>query len=294
MTRRTFSPVILALAFLIARAGVASAEWVLLKSGERIEGFVVDIGGVDVTLRRPDGSETRIPLGNVAVIDHNYTTSVEQESELLARMEPWLGRSGHYGYVCRNGTYYVAREDLDIGGREGDRHYYSSQRNVVERGTAGGECSAYARVYLTAMRFTPQGQRPAARQDRQAPRESPAGSLAIPARAGWVDTGITVAPGDRVVFRASGEVQLSGDGNDVAGPAGSHLGRMAGGALVRGVLLGALIGRVGGSAPFGIGDQTDPLPMPASGRLLLAVNDDESSDNRGQFDVIIRVMPRGR
>jgi hypothetical protein len=53
---------------------------------------------------------------------------------------------------------------------------------------------------------------------------------------------------------------------------------------------GALIGRVGNSAPFGIGDQA-AVPMPFDGVLFLAVNDDERSDNRGEFIVSIR---RGR
>jgi hypothetical protein len=47
---------------------------------------------------------------------------------------------------------------------------------------------------------------------------------------------------------------------------------------------GALIGRVGNSAPFGIGDQAS-VPMPFDGILFLAVNDDERSDNAGEFIV---------
>jgi hypothetical protein len=33
--------------------------------------------------------------------------------------------------------------------------------------------------------------------------------------------------------------------------------------------------------------QTQPLPMPASGRLMLGVNDDERSDNTGFYVVTI-------
>lgn len=47
---------------------------------------------------------------------------------------------------------------------------------------------------------------------------------------------------------------------------------------------GALIGRVGNSQPFGIGDQAS-VPMPFDGILFLAVNDDERSDNSGEFVV---------
>ena len=60
--------------------------------------------------------------------------------------------------------------------------------------------------------------------------------------------------------------------------------RMAPGAPLPTVNAGALIGRVGNSQPFGIGDQA-AVPMPFDGVLYLAVNDDERSDNAGEFIV---------
>ena len=59
---------------------------------------------------------------------------------------------------------------------------------------------------------------------------------------------------------------------------------MAPGAPLPTVNAGALIGRVGNSQPFGIGDQA-AVPMPFDGILYLAVNDDERSDNAGEFIV---------
>ena len=56
---------------------------------------------------------------------------------------------------------------------------------------------------------------------------------------------------------------------------------------VRDMPVGGLIGRVGNSAPFPIGSTTSPIPMPASGRLYLGVNDDFLQDNSGNFDVNI-------
>ena len=89
-------------------------------------------------------------------------------------------------------------------------------------------------------------------------------------------------------FTASGEVQLSSDSGDKATPDGSVRGRYPSGPLHQ-VLAGALIGRVGtGSSMFGIGNQTVPLPMPADGRLFLAVNDDYPQDNQGEFRVQVR------
>ncbi len=51
--------------------------------------------------------------------------------------------------------------------------------------------------------------------------------------------------------------------------------------------VGALLGKIGNSAPFAIGMQTQPLPMPASGRLMLGVNDNELSDNSGFYTVTV-------
>jgi hypothetical protein len=104
----------------------------------------------------------------------------------------------------------------------------------------------------------------------------------------WVDTGIVVRQGERVSFNASGEVKLSGKHDDLAGPAGSKTGRIDPEARMPKSLAGSLMGRIGEAAPFGIGDQTNPLAMPASGRLYLGVNDGYLNDNSGQFAVVIR------
>ena len=53
------------------------------------------------------------------------------------------------------------------------------------------------------------------------------------------------------------------------------------------VPVGALLGKIGNSAPFAIGMQTQPLAMPASGRLMLGVNDSELGDNSGFYTVMV-------
>ena len=58
-------------------------------------------------------------------------------------------------------------------------------------------------------------------------------------------------------------------------------------------LAGALIGRVGNSPPFAIGDQTS-IEAPAAGQLFLGINDDNVSDNSGQFYVTINVVLQRR
>jgi hypothetical protein len=53
------------------------------------------------------------------------------------------------------------------------------------------------------------------------------------------------------------------------------------------VPVGALLGRVGNSAPFAIGTQTQALGMPGAGRLFLGVNDNEIADNGGAYTVVV-------
>ena len=103
-------------------------------------------------------------------------------------------------------------------------------------------------------------------------------------------TGIAVRKGDRVRFDTTGEVRLSNNGTDLAHAAGA--GRYAISSPLPRVYAGALIGRIGvNGQPFGIGNQT-VVPMPDAGLLYLAVNDDERSDNAGEFVVVINGMRR--
>ena len=117
------------------------------------------------------------------------------------------------------------------------------------------------------------------------------GAVTVNANQRWTPTGITVAKGQLVRFDSSGEVQLSTDGNDTAATAGSKMGRRLTAGPLPGQLAGALIGRVGNGTAFGIGNQTEPLSMPAAGVLYLGVNDDNVDDNRGAFTVTVTAQP---
>jgi hypothetical protein len=105
-------------------------------------------------------------------------------------------------------------------------------------------------------------------------------------RQAWTSTGITVKKDQTLSFNATGEVQLSGDANDIATPFGSKAGRKAPNAPLPNALAGALIGRIGGGQPFAIGSGVT-IKMPADGQLFLGINDDGLDDNRGEFRVDI-------
>jgi len=109
----------------------------------------------------------------------------------------------------------------------------------------------------------------------------------VDARERWVDTGLSVERGDVMAFDASGQVRLSDDRNDVAGPAGALSGRRAAQAPLPSNLAGALIGRIA-NVEFAAGNQSS-IRAPASGRLYLGVNDDHLPDNEGHFEVFVSV-----
>ena len=107
----------------------------------------------------------------------------------------------------------------------------------------------------------------------------------------WTDTNMTVRAGDVITFNTQGQIQMSDNAQDVAGPAGSTSRRMAKDSPVTNVIAGALIGRIGGYPPFAIGDQRS-IVAPVSGRLYLGVNDDHLPDNRGEFTVTVGLQGR--
>ena len=110
-------------------------------------------------------------------------------------------------------------------------------------------------------------------------------TTSVDAASQWSDTGIDVRSGTSVYFEASGKVQWGPDRKD--GPSGEGGNHHNPGRPMPNRSGGALIGRVGGSAPFLIGDERGPIRMRESGRLSLGVNDDFLEDNRGSFRVTI-------
>jgi Ca2+-binding EF-hand superfamily protein len=110
----------------------------------------------------------------------------------------------------------------------------------------------------------------------------------VNAQTRWTDTGIVVRAGDTLRIQANGTITMSG-AEDIADPAGSRTGRLAPDAPLRQQPAGALIGRIGDSQPFLIGDRETLARVANSGRLFLSVNDDYLGDNTGEFRVSVSV-----
>ncbi len=268
-------------AALVACAGIyafAATERAtfILTDGERKSGTVVFHGDQHenlingyLNLGVDNGKDMTFPVGQVAVID--FVGGRPPTSELAQ-----LGTGPLL--AMRDGTTQPGRFINMIGG---DTLVWENQ---------SGQRQQYAIHDVSRVYLNPQSARTAFRYRGPAAVAGTTGTAGITVRVdatqAWHDTGLTVNQGDRVAFQASGQIQFGQYGGQTATPDGNPLERRAA-YPDPSVPVGALLGRIGNSAPFAIGMQTQPLVMPASGRLMLGVNDNELGDNSGFFTVIV-------
>jgi hypothetical protein len=268
MLKRTVISAFCAAAILVTGAAYAQDSATLtLRSGEKVSGQLVDLGGVGYTVR-VNGNERQIPQNDVSVIDFTGNTMSDAD---------WSKFTGSSVIVLRNGQT-IDGQLYDIGGTSPLRLTIKS--NSGEREIASNEV---ARIIIsrpenavatsgTGIAATPQV----------------AGAVTVQANQPWTSTGIVVKKGQTLNFTTTGEVQLSDDVNDIATADGAKNQRYAANAPLKQVLAGALIGRIGpNGTPFGIGTQPT-IVAPAAGLLFLGVNDDGFGDNKGNFQVIVR------
>ena len=260
----------------------------ILTDGERKSGSVAYHGDQHenlingyLNLAVDGGKDMTFPISQVVVID--FVGGMPPTSE-LAR----LGTRNML--VLRDGTTQDGRFVNMTGG---DTLFWENSAGQQQRYAI----QAIARVYLnaqsarTVFNYTPPAATPT-------PSASNGVSVRVDAQQQWVDSGLTVRQGDLVTFRASGQIQTApgetvtpdGDGRGPSDTSRRSLPR--GRATLRGypapdVAVGALLGKVGDGAPFGIGTQTQPLTMTTSGRLMLGVNDTDFGDNSGAFTVVV-------
>ena len=280
-------------AIALATAGVAGAQeqaTVLKRDGTRVSGRFEawNRNNNALYLRVTLGDQRIIPLGDAAVVE------VAGNAENLPAGEIEAARGGDHVLVLRNGEVIRGRL-LNIEGGEGSGKE-DEPRVLSFKPSDGAERRArFSEVRRLYFGNFPASLRPQTPASPPAAPEAPtpAGAVRVPANAGWVSTNFTLRRTDRMQFSTEGQVRLSDDAEDKAGPAGSLRGRYAPNAPAPTLLAGALIGRIGNGPAFAIGDQTQALPVPGDGLLFLAVNDDQTSDNDGAFVVTIRVV-RGR
>ena len=264
-----------ALAALLSTVPASAQEsaTLILRSGDRIGGELIDLGGVGFTIR-VNGQERRVQPSDVAVIDFNGAPpSPEAQAKINAGAQFVMLRNGQ----TIDGHLY------DIGGT-------SPLRITLDTSSGKRDISSneIAQVYMAS---TPQAAAAATARPSLTPPDAPGPgrTITVPANQQWTATGINVREGQVLTLTTSGEIQFSPDGNDRAAAAGNGDKRVAGAPLPQ-AFAGALIGRIGNGQPFGVGNLTS-LRAPANGQLFLGINDDKVGDNAGQFQVSI-VLPR--
>lgn len=267
MVKRTILAAATVFALVVSTQAQEGATLVL-RSGEKVSGQLVDMGGTGFTVR-VNGQERQIPTNDVSVID--FTGSGDVSDADLNRV-----RGGTQTVFLRNGQT-IDGQLYDIGGTSplritlktssGERELSSSEigRIVLSRPSSGVATSG-----SSASPGVPEGS-----------------GIAVQGNAAWTPTGMTVRRGDRLTFNATGEVRLSNDSADVANANGSRAGRKVAGAPVPDAAAGALVARVGNSPAFPIGE-SQTVTMPANGQLFLGINDDHVADNQGGFRVTVQ------
>jgi hypothetical protein len=244
-----------------------------MKSGERHQGqnpwTRVDKG--EFSLRKSLHDELRVPVDQVAYVDFGGTADT-----------PVSLSGSQAAVVLRDGT--VIKGQL-IEMAHATQNDQSTPYTVIIRDEQGQErrlpAAQVGRVYFP-------GGATAAATTTAATGSQTGGGFVVSSRQPWTSTGLTVRRGEALTFNTTGEIQLSGEANDVATPAGSKSQRLAPSAPLPRTPAGALIGRVGeNGTPFVIGSQT-AVRMPAAGVLFLGVNDDGPQDNQGEYRVEIQ------
>jgi hypothetical protein len=169
-------------------------------------------------------------------------------------------------------------------GRRVDGDLVSVRGSTVEFAESNGSTRRYersdvARIELNSSRYDDDqqlGGRPSGLREKY---------TTVDAATQWNDTGVDVRSGMSVHFDASGRVRWGPDRQH--GPGGEGGNRYNANRPIPGRPGGALIGRIGNSDPFYIGDDKGPIRMRESGRLSLGVNDDYLEDNSGSWRVTI-------
>lgn len=281
MLRRLF-PAVAVVAYLAGAALAAERATFILTNGERKSGEVVFHGGnaanfIDGQLNLGEnGKEQSFPIDQVAVIDFAGGQPAATElSKIPASGQVVALRDGQ---AIPGKFVNIVRGETLLWESESGQQQQFAVRDV-------------ARVYLN-----PQSARTAYNYNGPAGTANAVGTtgnlangrtIQVVANKQWTDTGIDVRAGDHVMFQASGEITIgrsAGQTATVDGNGSYHSAQYPDPNSPG----GALIGKVGNNGkPFGIGSQSQALPMPASGRLYLGVNDNELGDNSGAFSVVV-------
>jgi hypothetical protein len=271
MFKRTILAAVAATALVV---GVQAQEGmtIVLRSGDKVTGQLVDMGGAGFAVR-VNGQDRNIGTNDVAVIDFTGGGDLSDAD--------WAKAGSGQTVLLRNGQA-IKGQLYDIGGT-------TPLRITLKTDSGDRELSSseIARIVLAR----PANAVAATTGNANSPGVPEGQGIAVSGTQAWTPTGIAVRKGDVVTFSATGEVRMSTDAADIATPTGARSQRMSQNAPLPNTSAGALIGRVANSAPFQIGER-QTVTMPANGQLFLGINDDHVGDNQGGYRVVIQRQSR--
>jgi hypothetical protein len=269
MNRTVLSLALLGALAVPALAQVPGAPATLvLRSGERIGADVIDIAAPGLLIRQ-NGQERNIPPSEIAQID------------FAGDGRSTAGVGGQPRIILRNGQTVDGRLS-DIGGNQpkilyvdtpsGQRQFNSDEVALVVLNPSGAAASAAGDNNRVAGTAGTIGRRQTT-------------TFTVPGNQKWIETDVTVQGGQNVDVRVAGEIEYAPNARVTAAGAPR---RTPGGpdVPIPNAPAGALIGRIDNGQPFVIGRNTS-VRMPQGGTLFLGINDDNVSDNGGNFRVII-------
>lgn len=253
---------------------------VYLRRGERVQVSATGVITVGRTRISPDGlrsSDPSAPLPNVAegrligAIGNDPNSPV---IELGSNREFTADRNGRLVLTANRGSYADARGSFDV---QIKRERSLTARDTYEdRDTGGIRSRGGDRGYDRGQR----GQRDL--------------TISVPATSRGMDTGIDLRAGDPITITATGTITAGRRIGDVGpdGARGSGFGAVVNARPVPTAGVGALIAYIRMSngqlsQPYLVGSNLSST-VPTDGRLILAINDDDYSDNSGSFSVRIR------
>jgi hypothetical protein len=282
MHRRFISAVVLLASFGVYAFAAEQATFIL-NNGERRNGELTASGpdAANFVNGRLTLNGQQLPIDQVAVID--FTGGSAPPAIELSRVPSTGGqavvlRSGHaeagkFVNIVRGDTllwedHNGQQQQYPL--RDVTRIYLnSSNAHAAYRGQAAPATAAAPAPVATAGQAQARGR-----------------TVRVNANVPWNDTGISVKAGDMLTFQPSGQINFGQSPGQQAAPDGNPAAHSPN-YPIPALNAGTLIGKVGNSAPFGIGTNTAPIRMPADGKLMLGVNDNEVKDNTGFFSVAI-------
>jgi hypothetical protein len=262
MVTRTFAAVVLATCAAVALVSAQVSATLTLRSGEQISGQLVDMGGSGFAVR-VNGQDRQIPTGEVALIDLGGGAPSQAD---------WDRVSGGQHVIWLRSGEVLTGQLVDIGGTNPLR--ISVRTGSGDRDLTSNDVARIALARPNASTGTP-----------STPGDT--AGITVQGTQQWTSAGVVVRRSEWLTVKATGEVRLSGDPNDIATPSGVRQQRFDPRAPLPNVLAGALIGRIGNGRPFGIGTD-NRFQASDNGQLFLGINDSNTSDNQGSFQVDIQ------